>query len=63
LEPVKACHDKVLEISANDPSWCVAQRCALGETEGETEILISAGNTCRYGVSTGCLSRSSPVSG
>lgn len=41
IEPVLACHAAVTSASADDPSWEIALRCAIGEKEGEVEIIVS----------------------
>ena len=41
VEPVAACHDAVTLSSSKDPLWEVAKRCAIGEIEGDVEIIVS----------------------
>ncbi len=41
VEPVGACHDALLQASAGDPLWEIAERCAIGESEGSVEIIVS----------------------
>ena len=42
FEPVKHCHDALLDASRSDASWDIYERCAIGETDGEVDILVSA---------------------
>lgn len=41
VEPVASCHAKLSEAARGDPLWDVAERCAVGETEGSVEIAVS----------------------
>lgn len=41
VEPVAACHQALSQASADDPLWEIADRCAIGESEGSTEIIVS----------------------
>lgn len=41
VEPVQACHAALTHASATDTAWEIARRCAIGEKEGEVEIIVS----------------------
>lgn len=41
FEPSTSAHAKLLQSAASDPLWSVADRMALGSTNGETEINIA----------------------
>ena len=42
FEPQTAAHASLVKAAADDASWTVAPRCALGDSEGEISINISA---------------------
>jgi FkbM family methyltransferase len=42
FEPLSGAHEKLLKASGNDPLWRIAPRMAIGDTDGEIEINISA---------------------
>jgi FkbM family methyltransferase len=44
FEPLTAAHEQLLEAASGDPLWTVAERMAVGSTEGEIQIHI-AGNS------------------
>jgi FkbM family methyltransferase len=41
FEPLSSAYAELLRKSRSNPQWTVAERCALGDTEGEAEINIS----------------------
>lgn len=41
VEPVQSCHQALLQASADDALWEIADRCAIGESEGSVEIIVS----------------------
>jgi FkbM family methyltransferase len=41
IEPTVAAHAQLTEMSKNYPFWQVAERCAVGDCEGEAEINVS----------------------
>ncbi len=41
FEPQTAAHDELTRKAGSYPNWKVAERCAIGEKDGETEIHIS----------------------
>jgi len=41
FEPQSAAHGALLERSRRNPRWEIAERCCLGERDGETEIHLS----------------------
>ncbi len=42
FEPLAAAHARLLEATLKDPSWKVADRTALGDTEGQIEMHVAA---------------------
>ena len=44
-EPLKACHDELVQKSADDSKWTIAPRCALGAENGSVEINVSEGSS------------------
>lgn len=42
FEPQSAAYARLVEAATEDPAWTVAPRCALGDSEGEITINISA---------------------
>ena len=44
-EPIKQCHAELVAKSASDPDWSIAPRCALGDTHGTVEFLVSEGSS------------------
>jgi FkbM family methyltransferase len=41
FEPVADCHRRLCEAAARDHDWQVMNRCAIGDTDGEADILVS----------------------
>lgn len=41
FEPVEQAFNTLIERAKNHPKWIVAERCAIGETDGEIDIHIS----------------------
>ena len=41
IEPVKECHDKLIENSKKYPNWKVLERMAIGDFDGQTDINVS----------------------
>jgi len=41
FEPLKSAYDILLDKSKSHPNWKVAERCAIGESDGEIEMHIS----------------------
>lgn len=41
FEPLAACRERLLEASADDPGWEVMARCALGDVDGEVDIMVA----------------------
>ena len=41
VEPLPACHDKLIETSRSDAGWRILDACAFGEQDGEIEIAVS----------------------
>ncbi len=41
FEPVENCHQELLKHSESNPNWKVAERCAIGNTDGQTAINVS----------------------
>ncbi len=44
-EPLKACHEELLQKSRNDPKWTIGPRCALGPENGSVDIHVSEGSS------------------
>ena len=42
FEPLSSAHSDLRRAAANDPKWTVADRLAIGDRDGETEINIAA---------------------
>jgi FkbM family methyltransferase len=40
-EPVGECHEQLVAAAAGDDRWQVMDRCAIGDVDGEVEILVS----------------------
>ena len=41
FEPLSSAHDQLLESSGSNPDWEVAERCAIGDVDGEIDLNIS----------------------
>jgi FkbM family methyltransferase len=42
FEPTEAAHRKLVANAKGDPNWVIAERCAIGATEGVIDINVSA---------------------
>jgi FkbM family methyltransferase len=61
FEPLAGPHNVLVAASRHHPGWVVAERCAIGEREGEIEIHISENSIASSPLAaTSALLRSSP---